>query len=176
MINNSLTKHEFYDNWKLATVQPLIKNPGLDCFKINYRPISNLSFVSKLAEKAAIQQINNHLSTNILHSSHQNAYKEIYSTETTLCLLMNNLLWLLEKQHVAILVSLHLSAAFNTVHDDILLTVLNKNFGFTDCGLQWITSYLYNRCLKVQIGCSLSSEKNFQLLSAKRQLHGPTSI
>ena len=53
MINQSLTTGDFLDDWKVAAVRPLIKGPNMDTELKNYRPISNLSFLSKITEKAA---------------------------------------------------------------------------------------------------------------------------
>ena len=47
---------------KRALVKPLIKKPSLDKENLkNYRPVSNLPYIGKLIEKAAIKQINEHL-------------------------------------------------------------------------------------------------------------------
>ena len=46
--NQSLTIGTFLDNWKIAAVRPLIKGPNLNTELKNYRPISNLSFLSKI--------------------------------------------------------------------------------------------------------------------------------
>ena len=59
-VNQSLTTGEFLDNWKMAIVRPLIKGPNLDTELKNYRPISNLSFPSKIVEKAAQLQMQEH--------------------------------------------------------------------------------------------------------------------
>ena len=53
IINVSLTTGQYLDEWKIAVVRPLIKGPNLVTEYKNYHPISNLSFVSKLIEKAA---------------------------------------------------------------------------------------------------------------------------
>ena len=50
--NQSLTTGELLDDWKVAAVRPLIKGPNMDIELKNYRPISNLSFLSKIVEKA----------------------------------------------------------------------------------------------------------------------------
>ena len=52
IINVSLTTGQYPDEWKIAVVRPLIKGPNLDTECKNYCPISNLSFMSKLIEKA----------------------------------------------------------------------------------------------------------------------------
>ena len=50
MINLSLQTGEFPTEWKLAFVKPLLKKLGLATTRKNYRPISNLSFISKISE------------------------------------------------------------------------------------------------------------------------------
>ena len=50
IINLSLQTAEFPNEWKLASVKPLLKKPGLATTLKNYRPISNLSFISKITE------------------------------------------------------------------------------------------------------------------------------
>ena len=64
IINQSLTSGTFLDNWKVASVRPLIKGPNLDTELKNYRPISNPSFLSKIIEKAAQSQLQNILTIN----------------------------------------------------------------------------------------------------------------
>ena len=50
MVNLSLQTGEFPTEWKLAFVKPLLKKPGLSTTLKNYRPISNLCFISKISE------------------------------------------------------------------------------------------------------------------------------
>ena len=50
IINLSLQTGEFPTEWKLAFVKPLLKKPGLATTLKNYRPISSLSFISKITE------------------------------------------------------------------------------------------------------------------------------
>ena len=53
IVNQSLTTGEFLDDWKMAMVRPLIKGTNLDTKPKNYRPISNLSFLSKINRKGS---------------------------------------------------------------------------------------------------------------------------
>ena len=50
----------FAEGWKLALLHPLIKKVGLDVIKPNFHPVSNLSFISHLVEKAVIGQLVQH--------------------------------------------------------------------------------------------------------------------
>ena len=67
MINLSLESGEFASDWKEALLTPLLKKCGLDIAFNNFRPVSNLPYVSKLSEKAAANQLIDHMTTNDLH-------------------------------------------------------------------------------------------------------------
>lgn len=57
IINNSLATGIVPDKFKQAIVIPLLKNAGLDCNNLkNFRPVSNLPFVSIL-EKVVLCQL-----------------------------------------------------------------------------------------------------------------------
>ena len=105
MINQSLITGEFLDDWKVAAVRPLIKGPNLDMDLKNYRPISNLisnlSFLSKITEKAAQLQLQKHFDQQSLLPNHQCAYRQHYSTETTLLNICDNILkiWKIKNAH-----------------------------------------------------------------------------
>ena len=58
IVNDSLSSGSFPSVFKLAVVKPLFKKPTLDHNNLkNYRPISNLSFLSKVTEKLALRQL-----------------------------------------------------------------------------------------------------------------------
>ena len=76
--NQSLTTGEFLDDWKVAAVRPLIKDPNIGTEFKNYRPISNLSFLSKIIEKAAQVQLQKHFDEQSPLPNHQSAYRQHY--------------------------------------------------------------------------------------------------
>ena len=45
-------------------VKPLLKKPGLDLVHQSFRPVSNLSLVSKATEKAVVNQLLTHCNDN----------------------------------------------------------------------------------------------------------------
>ena len=47
IVNISLDNGDFSSKWKMAVVRPLIKKVGLQLIKSNFRPVSNLAFISK---------------------------------------------------------------------------------------------------------------------------------
>jgi hypothetical protein len=75
---------------KHAIIRPLLKQLGLELIKQNYRPVSNLTFLSKLIESAVAQQYVEHLKTNKLMDNRQSAYKQYHSTETVLVKVQND--------------------------------------------------------------------------------------
>ena len=65
IVNISLTQRLFASGWKTAILHPLLKRPGLGLSKKNYRPVSNLCFLSKLVECCMLKQLTSHCNTNI---------------------------------------------------------------------------------------------------------------
>ena len=61
MVNTSLETGYFANNWKCALVHPRLKKHGLQLINKNFRPVSNLQLISKLAEKAVATQIQCHM-------------------------------------------------------------------------------------------------------------------
>ena len=98
IVNISLSKGQFASEWKTAILRPLQKKPGQDISKNNYRPVSNLNFLSKLVEKFVLDQYTNHLDLNSLHAKHQSAYKAGHSCKTALLKICNDIFWSMEKK------------------------------------------------------------------------------
>ena len=107
---------------KRAVVRPLLKKSTLDQNDLkNCRPVSNLSYISKLLERVVAVRLNSHMSSNGLHEPLQSAYKAGHSTETALTRVQNDILLGMDQQKVTILVMLDLSAAFDTIDHSVLL-------------------------------------------------------
>ena len=150
--NLSLSCADFSDSLKIAFVTPLIKKLTLDCEILkNYRPVSNLSFLSKLIERIVSAQFIEHLKLNGLYEVYQSAYKQFHSTETALLRVQNDLLKAVDESGGAILVLLDLSAAFDTIDHEKLLALLKSSFGVEESALEWIRSYLSGRKQSVLI-------------------------
>ena len=129
IVNKSLDQGEFYTSWKEALVIPVVKKKILGTAMTNYRPVSNLQFISKIVEKVTLDQFTQHCNRNSLLPNYQSAYRQYHSCETSLVKLVNDILWAMEKQLVTVVVILDLSAAFDTVNHDLLLEVLENRFG-----------------------------------------------
>ena len=117
----------------------------------NFRPISNLPFISKIIEKLVLVQISHHLSANNLLNQFQSAYRPGHSTETALLKIVNDLLLSLDDGKISILASLDLSAAFDTIDHNILLHRLQHDFGLSGTVLDWFSAYLSGRIQSVSV-------------------------
>ena len=84
IVNCSLQTGYFPIVWQEALVNPALKRNGLDLINENYRPISNLSFMSKITERAAAEQTHLHMTEHNWFPPCQSAYRKYHSTETAL--------------------------------------------------------------------------------------------
>ena len=70
--------------------------------------------------------MNNHCEQHKIILDYQSAYRVNYPCETSLVKLMNDILWCYENQEAMQIVAIDLSAAFDTVDHNLLLSVLPK--------------------------------------------------
>ena len=123
----SLMQGQLPASQKHAIVTPRLKRSGLDPSDIaNFRPVSNLTFMSKVVERAAASQLNAYLSANGLLPRHQSAYRQKHSTETAMLRVWSDILTSADVREVTLL---GLSAAFDCVDHGILLQSLEVVFG-----------------------------------------------
>ena len=152
LINLCLSESRLPADFKHALVTPLLKKDSLPKDNLsNYRPISNLNFMSKILEKIIYNRIVAHLNSFLSLSPFQSAYKKFHSVETALLKIQNDLLLAIDRKQISALVLLDMSAAFDTVDHEILLSRLHNNFGISGSALDLITSYLSDRTHSVLV-------------------------
>ena len=137
---------------KDSVITPLLKKQGLDVETLsNFRPIANILYLSKLIESVVSLQLKMHMDLNNLHTAYQSGYKAGHSCETLLLNLTDGILKTLDDGKCVILLLLDLSAAFDTVDHDRLMSILFNEIGLRGVALRWFTSYLFHRRQAVNI-------------------------
>ena len=158
MINISLDENIFPNSEKLAIVRPLLKGT-LDKQSLkSYRPISNLPFFSKILENAILEQLLTFMDDTGVLPDNQSAYRQLYSVETALCKIVNDLIVKMDEGKCSLLILLDLSAAFDTVVHELLFNDLQM-IGIQGNALNLIKSYVSGREYQVKIGKALSNTK-----------------
>jgi len=123
----------------------------------NYRPISNLSLISKITERVKKSRITDYPTSNKLLNPHQFAYCKHHSTETSLLYIHDHLINAIGSQKLSCLCHLDLSAAFDTIDHSTLLIRLSSWFGIHGSVLNWYKSYLSSRSFCVRCNNTFSS-------------------
>ena len=93
IINISLEHGIFAASWKVAIIRPLLKKVWLNIISHNYRPVSNLVFLSKVLEKVVLEQFTVYCDTHKLILDYQSAYRKNFSIETSIIKVVNDVLW-----------------------------------------------------------------------------------
>ena len=88
----------------------------------NYRPLSILSFLSKVLEKVVVKQLNTHINSSNTSNQYQSACRKFHSTETALLQIHSIILASMDAGKVTALTLSDLSAAFDTIDHTILLS------------------------------------------------------
>ena len=163
LINSSLQASYVPPTLKSAIVTPILKKPSADCDELsNFRPVSNLPYISKLLEKAVVSRLREHKIINGLYEPLQFTYRPGHSTETALIKVQNDVLRAtdsIDKEPTCVfLVLLDLSAAFDTVAHPILLSRIKTKFGVADSAHKWLTSYLEDQTQSVVVEGLKSSD------------------
>ena len=153
LFNRSLIVGYFPVRFKDSFVTPIVKKAGLDeADPSSYRPISNLSYVSKLFERLVARRLVEFVDRHQLLPSTQSGFRRGHSTETVIVSVLSELLDAVDRGDTAILTLLDLSAAFDTVDHEVLLERLRVSFGFDGRALSWFRSYLQGRSQHVRCG------------------------
>src|SRR5664279_4460440 len=131
----------------------MLKKINLDPADVkSYRPISNLSVLSKLLERLVARQLLDYLTVSKLLPNLQSAYRAYHSTETAVLKVLSDILLAVDGGDLAVLTLLDLSAAFDTVNHDTLLRRLRISYGLHSSCHSWFASYLENRTQFVRCG------------------------
>ena len=166
IINTSIMSGQFADGWKCALVNPLLRKRGLDLYK-NYRPISSLQYVFKLAERALFEQT--HVDTCftvivLYRSQHWNGFVESYE--------WHHACYGLKLCHASCIVRPQCSVWHFQSWDPSVA----KQSWVTGEVLNWFKSYLFNRSQRISVRGTLSACFNLDCEVPQGSCLGPLLV
>src|SRR6218665_3929565 len=158
LCNRSIRDGVLPPSQKRSILIPVLKGDGLDAANpaVNYRPIANVSFLSKIIEKIVAGQITPYLDRSNLLPACQSGFRKFHSIETLLLRLLSDIYGAIDRAELTLLALFDVSAAFDNVDLDILLKRLNVTFGLSGSFLGWIGSFLHERSFSVVHGSTRS--------------------
>ena len=154
MVNLSFRTNTFPESMKAAIIKCLHKKDSTE-EPSNYRPISILPIISKIFERAAVDQVAQFLESNHLISRNQHAYRKGHSTVTSLFEVTSYIYQEMDKGQRVGMASLDLSKAFDSISHTHLLQKLT-NIGLGEDVVKWMKSYLTNRRQKTKFSSTIS--------------------
>lgn len=171
IINDSFVNSTFPQCLKIAKVIPVHKS-GSQLDLNNYRPISVLTTVSKIFEKALLIRLENFLLLNNVIHQHQYGFIKKSSTTSACLNLTDSLSRSFEKKQYCACLFLDIRKAFDTINPSILLIKLRK-MNISDTHLNLFSSYLMNRRQVVQVNNEMSMETEITLGIPQGSILGP---
>ena len=126
IVNVSVQSGTVPADMKHALVTPLHKRHGLDTNKLaNYRPVSNIGFVSKVLERYVANAVREHVDNNGYNDAFQSAYRPRHSTETALVRIHNDLMQSMDCRRGVLLVR---GVTIRYPHDTIRIAILESRY------------------------------------------------
>ena len=150
LINKSIVTGVFPERWKIACVVPILK-AGDRSVPSNYRPISLLPIMSKIAERVVCTQLSRYLSENHLLSACQYAYRRGHSTEDAVIDAVSWAVNKIDNGELASITTIDLSKAFDSVDHGVLL----RKLSWLGVPSHWFSSYLSGRGQVVRGGSKI---------------------
>ena len=129
LVNLTIWSCEYPQLWKINKVSPHFKK-GDRMRGENWRPITDIVFVSKLAEAAVLEQVTQYFHENELWHPNHHGFRPNHSTSTAISQLYDIWIRNAEKKELTATLLLDLSCAFDVVDHLILIEKL-KIYNFS---------------------------------------------
>ena len=147
VINASIVSGELPREWKVATVVPIFKS-GCANDVNNYRPVSIIPTVAKLAERVVCDQLMQYLLSHGVLCDEQHGFRPGRSTESAMLDAVSYITRSLDQGMVSCLATADTSKAFDSVQHGRLLDKL----GWYGVDTHWFSDWLQDRHQRVRGG------------------------
>ncbi len=171
LINKSITCRIVPPKWKHACITPIYK-AGDQGEPNNYRPISVLPTISKIAEKVIKFQLQGHLDRNHIVTDCQFGFRKNHSTEACVLSMLNTLYEDTDAGKIGGVIFIDLKKAFDTVSHNILLRKLTS-IGISNSSLPWFDSYLRGRTQLTRVSGKSSDQRDISIGVPQGSILGP---
>lgn len=149
VINHIFQNGEFPDELKLARLTPVHKAGDKTCTN-NYRPISNLPAIAKIAEKLLCSMLEEFASKHLLIHCHQYGFQKKSGTSSAVTQLLTFIQANMEKKLVTSSIFIDLTKAFDTISHSKILEKL-EDMGLRGKARKLMKSYFRMRRQYVEI-------------------------
>lgn len=161
IINSIIRLNYFPDNWKTATIIPILKPNKNIHHPTSFRPISLLNSISKLTERVIFDNLLKFTVSNNILPDHQFGFRQQRSTTQQLARILNDAIYNFNKNKVTVMCLLDIEKAFDKVWTDgLLYKLIQLNYPVDLIIL--LNSYLKNRKFQVKINNTFSTLKNIK--------------
>ena len=168
LVNLSITSKTVPNCTKRAKVTPIFKK-GSKLEVGNYRPVSILTSVSKILEKAVHHQVDKYCRETRLLYIKQSGFRNNYSTSTCLVYLHDYIRSEVEKGKFIGMVMLDVQKAFDSVNHDLLC----EKIRLAGIEPEWFRSYLSNRKQLAFVNGTFSGEQTIKCGVPQGSILGP---
>lgn len=156
--NHIISLAYFPKNWRHAIITPIPKTGKDSTIIENWRPISQLTCLSKIFERIICTRLSKTIS-NLNIFQNQFGFLNGHSTEHALSRFQSNVIYGLNNNKITTAVLLDLRAAFDTIwHDGLIQKMIS--LGINHFIIKIIQSMLTDRTFAVKIGNTISNIKN----------------
>lgn len=150
LCNASLQSSHYPPSQKHTIVTARLKKPmhTLNHEELNsFRPIFNLSFLSKIVQQAVAARFSAFCSFQNLFpvAARPSANRQHHSTKTAVAIVDNDIVWSINSHQPLQLVLLDFSASFDTVDHCCLLNIFKQRFAVEGAAFEWFRPYLSDR-------------------------------
>ena len=134
--------------------------------------MSILSIISKVFERVIYNQFDVYLTEKKLLYKFQSGFRRVFSTDTCLINLLDNIRFQMDKGNFVGMVLMDLQKAFDTADHDIFLMKLEL-LGLSSDAIRWFRSYVSGRQQLVDVSGTFSSQTNISCGAPQGSVLGP---